>query len=43
MSIELWSTANLIPICMKCGKEYSPKYKNGYRTSNKCEDCQNRN
>jgi len=38
-SIELWSAANLIPICMKCGEEYTPEYKDGYRTSNKCIIC----
>ena len=38
-SIERWSSVKLIPICMSCGKEYSPIYKNGYRTSNKCKEC----
>ena len=38
-SIERWSAANLIPICMKCGEEYTPEYKDGYRTSNKCIIC----
>jgi hypothetical protein len=39
-SIERWSAAELIPICMGCGDEYSPTYKDGYRTSNKCKECQ---
>ena len=38
-SIELWSAAKLTPICMKCSNEYTPTYKNGYRTSNKCITC----
>ena len=38
-SIELWSAANLIPMCMRCNKPYEPTYENGWRTSNKCETC----
>jgi len=38
-SIERWSEATLIPMCMKCNTEYSPIYKDGYRTSNKCAKC----
>ena len=39
-SIERWSAAELIPICMACGESYEPTYEDGYRTSNKCEGCQ---
>ena len=39
-SIELWSAAKLTPICMKCSNEYTPTYKNGYRTSNNVSPAQ---
>jgi hypothetical protein len=39
-SIERWSAAELIPICIECGDKYSPIYKDGYRTSNKCISCE---
>ena len=38
-SIERWSAANLIPMCMKCNEPYEPTYEDGWRTSNKCEAC----